>query len=159
MGTSWVGINPAAIFTNGNWIFSQSGTMSLRRSDLMAIVMGRRKNKENTILPINWERDASKEVLKEFTIVSRTIQHFVNRTQHWSNWRSMHPDGMRRKISPIAFRKTSTLGSKKNWWISLNTSLKIGPMKLRSDFSEALTKLHRLHRESGEVRLTPIPSY
>ena len=33
------------------------------------------------------------------------------------------------------------------------------PMKLRSDFSEALTKLHRLHRESGEERLAPIPSW
>ena len=34
-------------------------------------------------------------------------------TQHWSNWRSMHPDEMRRKTSPIAFRKTSTLDSKR----------------------------------------------
>ena len=33
------------------------------------------------------------------------------------------------------------------------------PMKLRSDFSEALTKLHRLHYESGEERLAPIPSW
>ena len=30
------------------------------------------------------------------------------------------------------------------------------PMKLRSDFREALTKMHRLHRESGEERLAPI---
>ena len=30
-------------------------------------------------------------------------------------------------------------------------------MKVRSDFSEALTKMHRLHRESGEERLAPIP--
>ena len=37
---------------------------------------------------------------------------------------------------------------KKNWWISLNTSGRNAPMKLRSDFSEALTKMHRLHRES-----------
>ena len=29
-------------------------------------------------------------------------------------------------------------------------------MKLRSDFSEALTKMHRLHREPGEERLKPI---
>ena len=40
---------------------------------------------------------------------------------------------------------------------SLNTSGKIGPMRDRSDFNEALTKLHRLHRESGEERLAPIP--
>ena len=46
---------------------------------------------------------------------------------------------------------------KKNWWISLNSSGKNEPMKLRSDFSEALTKLHRLYHESGEERLAPIP--
>ena len=34
--------------------------------------------------------------------------------------------------------------------ISLNTSGRNAPMKLRSDFSEALTKMHRLHRESGD---------
>ena len=48
---------------------------------------------------------------------------------------------------------------KKNWWISLNTSGRNEPMKLRSDFSESFTKLHRLHRESGEERLAPIPSW
>ena len=36
---------------------------------------------------------------------------------------------------------------------SLNTSGRNAPMKLRSDFSEALTKMHRLYRESGEERL------
>ena len=46
---------------------------------------------------------------------------------------------------------------KKTWSISLNTSGRNAPMKLRSDFSEALTKLHRLHRESGEERPAPIP--
>ena len=46
---------------------------------------------------------------------------------------------------------------KKNWWISLNKSGKIGPMRNRSDFNEALTKLHRLHQESGEEQLAPIP--
>ena len=54
-------------------------------------------------------------------------------------------------------RMTRTL-EKKNWWISLNTSGRNEPMKLRSDFCEASTKLHRLHRESGEERLAPIPS-
>ena len=48
---------------------------------------------------------------------------------------------------------------KKNWWISLDTSGRNEPMKLRSDFNEALTKLHRLHRESGEERLAPIHSW
>ena len=48
---------------------------------------------------------------------------------------------------------------KKNWWISLNTSGRNAPMKLRSDFREARTKIHRLHRESGEERPAPIPFY
>ena len=48
---------------------------------------------------------------------------------------------------------------KKNWYISLNTSGRNAPMKLRSDFSEAFTKLHSLHRESGEERPAPIPCY
>ena len=45
----------------------------------------------------------------------------------------------------------------KSWWISFNKSGKIGPMRDRSDINEALTKLHRLHQESGEERLAPIP--
>ena len=43
---------------------------------------------------------------------------------------------------------------KKNWWISLNKS---GPVRDRSDFNDALTTLNRLHQESGEEQLRPIP--
>ena len=32
-------------------------------------------------------------------------------------------------------------------------------MKLRSDFREALTNMHRLHRQPGEERPEPIPLY
>ena len=39
---------------------------------------------------------------------------------------------------------------KKKWSTSLNTSGRNAPMKLRSDFREAVTMMHRLHRESGE---------
>ena len=35
------------------------------------------------------------------------------------------------------------------WYISLKG--RNAPMKLRSDFREALTKKHRLHRESGKL--------
>ena len=48
---------------------------------------------------------------------------------------------------------------RKNWYVSLNTSCRHAPMKLRSDFREALTNMHRLHRESGEERPAPIPVY
>ena len=39
---------------------------------------------------------------------------------------------------------------RKTWSVSLNTSGRNAPMKLRSDFSETLTKMHRLHREFGK---------
>ena len=48
---------------------------------------------------------------------------------------------------------------KKNWYISLNKSGKNAPMKLRSYFREAVSTMNRLHRESGEERPEPIPSY
>ena len=38
--------NPAYVSFDGHWIFSQSRTMSSRRCDLMAIVMGRLKNQK-----------------------------------------------------------------------------------------------------------------
>ena len=46
---------------------------------------------------------------------------------------------------------------RKNWWISLNNSGKTGPVRDRSDFHDALTTLNRLHQESGEQQLRPVP--
>ena len=46
---------------------------------------------------------------------------------------------------------------RKNWWISLSNSAKTGPLRDRSDFNDALTTLNRLHQESGERQLTPVP--
>ena len=45
---------------------------------------------------------------------------------------------------------------RKNWYITLNKSGRNGPKKLRSDFREALTNMHR---ESGEERPEPLPLY
>ena len=106
----------------------------------MTIVMGRLKNKRTIILHIIRERDASKEVLKEFT-KEVCIQ--------------MDKDAQK----DFTYRMTEDeyIRYKKNWWISFNKSGEIGPMRDRSDFNEALTKLHRFHQESGEEQLTPIP--
>ena len=46
---------------------------------------------------------------------------------------------------------------KQNWWISLNKSGNTGPVRDRSDFNDALTTLNRLHQESGEQQLRPVP--
>ena len=44
-----------------------------------------------------------------------------------------------------------------NWWISLNNSGKNGPLRYRSDLNDALTTLNRLHQESGERQVRPVP--
>ena len=101
--------NPADVSTDGNWIFSQSPTMSPRRGHLRAIGMGKLTHIRNTSSPIIKERDASKRIVKEFTIASRKIQHFVTRNSElielkkyasrWTSWR--------RKSSLIACRPKS----------------------------------------------------
>ena len=65
---------------------------------------------------------------------------------------------LRFRDSQLKIDRTEAKCIKMTWSISLNTSARNAPMKLRSDFSEALTKMHRLHRGSGEERLAPIPS-
>ena len=47
---------------------------------------------------------------------------------------------------------------KKKWWNSLNKSGKIGPMRNRFDFNEALTKLHRLHQAIRADSFLAIPA-
>ena len=81
----------------------------------MAMVMERLKNKENIFLPIIWERDASRKVLKGFTIASKTIPYFVNLNsalielkKSASRWTRT-----RRKISRIEWRKMSTFDTKR----------------------------------------------
>ena len=56
-------------------------------------------------------------------------------------------------------RSSEEFEREENWYITLNKSGRNAPMKLRSDFREALTDMHRLHRESGEERPEPIPFY
>ena len=114
-GISWERINPVEVSFNGHGIFSQSRTMSLRKGDLMAIVMGKLKNKENILLPIIWGRDAPRIFFKGFTTASKTTQHFGNSCsalielkRYASRWTKT-----RRKISPIEWRKMNTSDTKR----------------------------------------------
>ena len=106
----------------------------------MAIVMGRLKNKENTI-------------------DSKMIPNFVNLNSKLNRTEEVCIQMDRDAQKDFTYRMTEDEYSryKKNWWISLNKSGQIGSMRDRSDFNEALTKLHRLHQESGEEQLAPIP--
>ena len=132
--------------------------ISLRRDDFMAIDMGKLKNKETIILPIFWERDTSRGILKEFTIDSWKILISWISARTWSNWRGMRPDGQktRRKIFPIIWRKQNTFDTERIGG-SLNKSGNDTQLvRDRSDFNDALTTWNRLHQESGEQQLRPV---
>ena len=62
----------------------------------MAIDMGRLKNKETIILPIIWERDPSRGIMKGCTIVSWKILNFVNLNSNMIELKSLYPDGQGR---------------------------------------------------------------
>ena len=51
-GISWKKVKTVEAPFNVHWTFSQFKSMSLRRDDLMAIDMGKLKNKETIMLPI-----------------------------------------------------------------------------------------------------------
>ena len=82
-------MKPAETPFNVHWIFSQSRTMSLRRSDLMAIVMGILRNQENILLLVS-EKEMHQERF------GRCSRSFLKRsriswisTRNWSNWRGV----------------------------------------------------------------------
>ena len=97
--------------------------------------------------------DVSKRILKEFTIASKKdLTHLDSELRiGWTEEKCIEMDELAQKKftyrpSPEEFERY-----KKNWYISLNTSGRNAPMKLRS-LREALTNMHRLHRDFGEER-------
>ena len=77
----------------------------------MAIDMGKLQHNESIMLPIIWERDASRDIFKGSTIIFWTILNFVHLNSNMiemkrsvSRWMSL-----RRKILDIIWRKQNTL--------------------------------------------------
>ena len=146
-------------FHQGDWMLSQSSTTSSRRGDLVVLGTAKLRHRKSISWPTMRGRDVSKRILMEFTIASNEIQHIVIRNSklagprrsasRWTNWH--------RKTTPIAHPLRSSRDVRKTGIFSLNKSGRNAPMKLRSDFREAVTIMHRLHRESGEERPEPIP--
>ena len=141
-------------------MLSQSRTTSPERVDLVVLGTAKLRHRKSISWPTTRGRGVSKRILMEFTIVSIEIQFFVIRT-------SKKLAGPRRSaiaMNELAQKDHSYCPSseeyerfKKNWYISLNKSGRHAPMKLRSDFREAVTTTNRLHRESGEERPEPTP--
>ena len=130
----------------------KSKSMSLRRDDLMAIDMGRLKNKDTIMLPINMRKRCIKRhfegihdrFLKDPEF--RESQLEPDRTEEVC----IQMDKIAQKDFSYHMTQAEYFRYRKNWWVSLNNSGKTGPVRDRSDFNDALTKLHRLHQESGK---------
>ena len=139
--------------------FSRFSIMSLRRSDLVAIDMGRLKNKETIILPIILRERCIKRnfegihdrFLKDPEFRESQLEH--DRTEGVC----IQMDKDAQKDFTYHMTQAEYFRYRKNWWISLNNSGRSGPVRNRSDFNDALTTLNRLHQESGEQQLRPIP--
>ena len=128
---SWKKVKPVEALFNGHWIFSQFKIMSFRRDDFMATDMGKLQNKEIIILPIIWERDASRGIFKGSTIVWWTILNFVHLNSNMidmkrsvSRWMSL-----RKKISHIIWRKQNTFDTERIGGF-LNKSGRSGPWEI-----------------------------
>ena len=127
----------------------------------MAIVMGRLKNNIKHFIAHNLKKRCIKKNFEgihdrfQKDLRFRDSQLRIDRTEEVCI--QMDKDAQK----DFTYRMSSdekVRYRKKNWWdLSPYTSGRNRTdERLRSDFNEALTKLHRLHHESGEERLAPI---
>ena len=101
----------------------------------------------------NLKKDASRSISKGSTIASceRTWISCIP----WSNMIEMKKcvskwDDLADKDFSHYMTESEYFRYKQNWWISLKKCGNTGPLRIRSDFNEALSTLNRLHQESGE---------
>ena len=126
----------------------------------MATDVGKLQKIKNIIWPITWKRDAWKGSSQGSMIVSCEIMYSVNGCSKTIEMKMFVVNGtiLQKKITPIECQNQNTFTTNKNWWISFNKSGNTTePMRKRSDFNQALSTLHHLHREAGERQLRPTP--
>ena len=146
-------------------MLSHSRTTKSRRGDPMVLGTVKLKHRSSIISPstrgiyVAKDLTARKNITKEFTTVSNEIQCIVIRnsklagpSRSASKWISWH-----RRITPTVYPEMKFQRYQKQWYLTLNKSGNNAPMRLRSDFRDAVTIKNRLHRESGEERAKPIP--
>ena len=107
MPSFFIGIknNPAKIFTDGDWMHSQSRTTSSRRGDLVVLGTAEPRRRKNISWPTMRGGDVSKRNLQEFTIASKEIQENIvirnsklaGLRRSASRWTNLH-----KKTTPIA---------------------------------------------------------
>ena len=133
---------------------------SSKRSDFVVLGTPKQRHRKSISLSTMRGGDVPQRILMEFSIVSNEIRYIMIRNSELAGpTRSASQDKSAQENHSYCPSSEECERYRKNWYISLNKSGRNAPMKLRSDFREAVTSLHRLHRESGEECPEPIPSY
>ena len=81
---SWKKTNPVKVFTNGDWMLSQSRTTSSRESDFVMLGTTKLRHRNSISWPTMRGGMYQKRNLKEFTIASNEIRRIVIRNS--KNW-------------------------------------------------------------------------
>ena len=158
MDISSLKANPANIFTNGDWMLSQSRTKSLERGDLVVLGTAQMRHR-NTI---SWHNARRRCIKKNFDGIHDRFQSdpLYRDSQlkiGWTEEKCIEMDKLAQEDHSYCPSSEEYERYRKNWYTSLKKSGRNAPMKLRSDFRTAVTIMNRLHRESGEERPEPIP--
>ena len=149
-------VKPAEVSFNGHWIFSQFRFMSFRPHGHR---FGKTKEQRDHHVAHNLRKRCIKRNFEG--IHDRFLKDPVFRESQLENDRTeevcIQMDKDAQKDSTCQMTQEEYFRYRKNWWISLNKSGKIGPVRNRSHFNDALTTLHSLHQESGGEQLRPVP--
>ena len=115
------------------------------------------KQRNSTISPSTRGRDVSKEITKEFTIVSyETLYIVIRNSKNWLDREEVHRNGQIGTGRPLLPSIQRGIPEISKTLVSHIQSGKNAP-RLRSEFRTAVTIMNRLHRESGEESAEPIP--
>ena len=94
-------------------------------------------------------------------IHDRFLKHPEFRASHLEHDRDeevcIKMDGLADKDFSHYMTESEYFRYKQSWWISLNKSGDTGPLRNRSDNNGTLSTLNRLHQESGERQVRPVP--
>ena len=151
-------MKPVEVSFNGHWIFSQFRIV-IKKVRPHGRRFGKTKEQRDHHIANNFRKRCIKTGFEgihdrfQKHPTFRETQLEIDRTEEVC----IQMDKDAQKDFTYRMRQDEYFRYKKNWWISLNKSGKIGPVRNRSDFNDALTTLHGLHQESGEQQLAPIP--
>ena len=125
----------------------------------MVLGTAKLRHRQSISWPTTRGRDASKELAKEFMIVSYETQLYRDSQLKigWTEQKCIEMDKLAQEDHSYRLSRDEFQRYQKLWYLTLNKSGKNAPMRLRSDFRAAVTNMNRLHRDSGEERAEPIP--